>query len=94
MKEFRKNNNIRALSFASADDLMDIMELIPGAVTPLGLLNDTKCRVTWFLDIDFMNGLGLIGVHPNNNTATVWLKAKDLIKLIQKHGNTVNVVQI
>lgn len=94
LKEFRKNNNTKALSFASADDLMDIMGLIPGAVTPLGLLNDSECKVTLFLDNDFMNDSDLIGVHPNDNTATVWLKAKDLVKLIRKHGNTVNIVQI
>ena len=41
-----------------------------------------------------MNDFDLIGVHPNDNTATVWLKAKDLMKLVQKHGNTVNIVQI
>ena len=46
------------------------------------------------LDNDFMNDSDLIGVHPNDNTATVWLKAKDLVKLIQKHGNTVNTIQI
>ena len=73
---------------------MDIMGLIPGAGTPRGLLNDSECKVTLFLDNDFMDDSDLIGVHPNDNTATVWLKAKDLVKLIQKHGNTVNVVQI
>ena len=57
-------------------------------------MNDSECRVTLFLDNDFMNGLGLIGVHPNDNTATVFLKTEDLMKLIQQHGNTVNVVQI
>lgn len=73
---------------------MNIMGLIPGAVTPLGLLNDSECKVTFFFDIDFMNDLGLIGVHPNDNTATVWLKVNDLIELIQRHGNMVNIVQI
>ena len=94
LKEFRKNNNTRPLSFASADDLMEIMGLIPGAVTPLGLLNDTECKVTLFLDNDFIGDLGLIGVHPNYNTATVWIKANDLVTLIQQHGNTVNFVRI
>ena len=60
----------------------------------LGLLNDSECKVTLFLDNDFMNGSELIGVHPNDNTATVWLKVKDLMKIIQKHGNTVNVVRM
>lgn len=94
LKEFRKKNSTRALSFASAVDLMDIMGLIPGAVTPLGLLNDSEHKVTLFLDNEFMNDLGLIGAHPNDNTATVWLKAKDLIELIQRNGNTVNIIQI
>lgn len=94
LKGFRNNNGTRPLSFASADDLMNIMSLIPGAVTPLGLLNDSECKVTLFLDDDFMNGSELIGVHPNDNTATVWLKVNDLIKIIQKHGNSVNVVQL
>lgn len=94
LKEFRKNNYTRALSFASAEDLMNIIGLIPGAVTPLGLLNDSEHKVTLCLDNDFMNDLGLIGVHPNDNTATVWLKATDLVDLIQGHGNTVNIVKI
>ena len=69
LKEFRRANGLRPLSFASADDLMMIMELIPGAVTPLGLLNDSENRVKLYLDSSF--GDGLIGVHPNDNTATV-----------------------
>ncbi len=94
LKEFRRNNNTRPLSFASAEDLMEKMNLIPGAVTPLGLLNDAECKVTLFLDKEFLDDKGLIGVHPNDNTATVWLKVSDLMKLIQQHGNTVNVVRI
>ena len=94
LKEFRKKNNTRALTFASSEELMDIMGLIPGAVTPLGLLNDDERKVQLFLDDHFMSGLGFIGVHPNDNTATVWLKANDLISVIEQHGNRVNVVQI
>jgi len=45
LKEFRKNNNTRPLSFASENDLMEVMQLIPGAVTPFGILNDTECKV-------------------------------------------------
>ena len=73
---------------------MDMMGLIPGAVTPMGLLNDTECRIQWFLDREFIDGDGLIGVHPNDNAATVWLKAADLAELIKEHGNSVNIVEI
>lgn len=92
LKEFKQNNGTRNLSFASEKDLADIMELIPGAVTPLGVLNDSGRIVQVFIDSDLADGL--IGVHPNENTAMVWLKTSDLIKIIEKHGNTVKTVKI
>ena len=91
LKEFRKRFGLRALSFASADDLMAILGLTPGAVTPLGLLNDEEQRVELFLDSAFNE---LIGVHPNDNTATIWLKPQDLVRVIEAHGNVVNVVDL
>ena len=36
----------------------------------------------------------LIGVQPNDNTATVWIKTADLIRLIEEHRNKVRVVEI
>lgn len=92
LREFRKKHGLRNLSFASPDDLMNIMKLISGAVTPLGLLNDEECKVQFFLDEALIGGM--IGVHPNDNTATVWLKSQDLIQIIEEHGNTVHVVEI
>ena len=72
----------RALSFASENDLMQVLGLIPGAVTPLGLLNDAECKAQLYLDEAFFAAPGLIGVHPNDCTATVWLRADDLVALI------------
>ena len=85
LKGFRKQHGLRALSFASAEDLLDIMKLTPGSVTPLGILNDTEHRIHFFLDTEFAGNK--IGVHPNDNTATVWMQADDLMKVIQEHGN-------
>ena len=89
LKAFRKAQGTRNLSFASAKDLMERLGLIPGAVTPLGVLNDETRSVKVFLDQDFLQEPGLVGVHPNENTATVWLKAEDLIRIIREHGNEV-----
>ena len=94
LKEFRQKNNTRPLSFASENDLMNILGLIPGSVTPLGILNDTEMKVKVFLDEDFLNTPGIIGVHPNDNTATVWLKTDDLVSVIKEHGNEIEFVQI
>ena len=91
LKKFRKQHGLRNLSFASAEDLRSILDLIPGAVTPLGILNDQGRRVELYLDAAFSE---LIGVHPNDNTATVWMKTVDLIRIITEHGNKVRVVEV
>lgn len=91
LKAFRQRNGTRSLSFASADDLLAILGLIPGAVTPLGVLNDVDRRVQVFLDEEFLAEPGLIGVHPNDNTATVWLRTNDLIGLLTEHGTRVEL---
>lgn len=86
LKEFKKNNNTRNLSFASENDLMDIMNLKPGSVSPLGLLNDKDLKVKFYIDKDFMKDRQIIGIHPNDNTATIWLKIEDLIDIINENG--------
>ena len=73
---------------------MDIMGLIPGAVTPLGVLNDEERKVQLFLDRAFLDGPGLIGVHPNDNTATIWLKTEDMLRVIQEHGTVIQITEI
>ena len=93
LKEFRAKHNTRNLSFASENDLGEILNLIPGAVTPLGLLNDKELKVHFYIDKDFMNNERIIGIHPNDNTATIWLKVEDLIDIIKENGNQVNVVE-
>ena len=90
LKAFRKMLGVTGLSFASVEELDSILKLYPGAVTPLGLLNDEEKRVTLYIDESFMSGL--IGLHPNDNTATIWMQATDLVKLLRKDGHTVHPI--
>lgn len=71
LKDFWKAHGLRPLSFASPEDLKKYMDLTPGAVTPLGLLNVEGAPITMYLDTEFKDSI--IGIHPNENTATVWL---------------------
>ena len=77
----------RRLSFASEDELGALMGLTKGSVTPLGYMNDAAKKVKFVIDSVFRGGV--IGVHPCDNTATVWLKTEELMSLIRKHGNFV-----
>ena len=55
---------------------------------------DKDNKVHFYLDKEFTEKDALIGVHPNDNTATVWLKTKDLIEIIEENGNQVNIIEI
>ena len=92
LKEFRRQHALRALSFASAEDLLAVLGLIPGAVSPLGILNDIERRVHVYLDREFAGSK--IGVHPNDNTATVWLAFDDLLRIVMDNGNTVHFITL
>lgn len=94
LKEFRKRYDVRPISFASAEDLMKYLNLIPGSVSPLGLLNDKERKVKFYLDDSFFKDEKIIGIHPNDNTATVWLKVDDLINIIKEHGSKIEIINI
>lgn len=92
LKEFRKSQNTRALSFASEEELQEIMSLTAGSVSPFGLLNDENLLVHFYIDKDYDDSV--IGIHPNDNTETIILKVKDLIEIIATHGNEVKILEI
>ena len=94
LKAFREKHGTRSLTFASDADLMKYLGAEPGAVTPLGLLNDKDCRVKFFIDSELLSGDGLISVHPCDNAATVCMKTADLVTLLKEHGNDVEVTDI
>ncbi len=57
-------------------------------------LHDREHKVQLYLDEAFLADPGLIGVHPNDNTATVWMKTQDLIHLLRDYGTEVHVVPV
>ena len=93
LREIRERLGSHRLSFASAQDLRDMLGLAPGSVTPLGALNDADRRVEVVLDQELMDA-GRVTVHPCDNTATVLLATTDLIALLRAHGTTVCVTDL
>lgn len=92
LKSLKNRIGSRPLSFASEDDLHAILGLPKGSVTPLGIINDEAHKVKVILDSAFAGSV--IGVHPNENTATVFLDTDDLVKIIRQCGNFVEFVEI
>lgn len=78
--------NAGKLSFASEQRLEKHLGLGKGAVSPFGALNDDDRAVEVVFDRD-LAAHPLIGVHPNDNTATVILSCPDLLRVVEEHGN-------
>lgn len=76
------------LSFASEKYLEKYLGLAKGAVSPLGILNDKEGAVTVVFDQD-LEKVETIGIHPNQNTATVFMSISHLVTLIKANGNQV-----
>lgn len=93
LKALARQLGSTALSFASAERLQRYLGLSQGEVTPLGVWQDEARAVEVVFDRD-LPGFSRLGVHPNTNTATVWLHFDDLRRLIETHGNPVTFVSV
>jgi len=93
LKKIREQLGTTGLSFASEERLSKYLNLSKGAVSPLGVVNDEEHLVEVVFDKDLINKQKL-GIHPNDNTATVWISFDDLKKLIDNNGNTIHYLNI
>lgn len=76
-----KQINVPRMTFASDDYMLEYLDIRPGSVSPLGLMNDKGNNVNLLIDEDVLN-MEKIAVHPCVNTATLVINTKDLIEKI------------
>jgi len=82
------------LSFADGQYMEAFLDITPGSLSILGLMNDKDNRVQLLIDKDVLQG-EYIGVHPCVNTASLKLKTADLIeKIIPAMGHTPTYVEL
>ena len=79
------------LSFASAEYMEEMLDITPGSVSVMGLMNDTDGRVRLLIDADVLAN-EYVGAHPCINTSSLRIKTVDLKNVIipaLKHEMTV-----
>jgi len=79
------------LSFASPEDMEKYLDILPGAVSVMGLMNDREGAVRLLIDRDVLQGT-LVGCHPCVNTSSIRIPTADLTEIFLpavKHGYTV-----
>lgn len=76
-KEFCRQIQSPRLSFGSAELMEELLDLTPGSVSIMGLMNDTDNRVQLVIDQDVYRE-DAFGCHPCINTTSLKMKASDV----------------
>ncbi len=85
---------IARLSFAPEEKMEELLDLQPGSVSILGLMNDKDSRVRLLIDRDVL-GQETFACHPCKNTSSIRFALSDLTeKLIPAMGHTPTVVTL
>ncbi len=93
-KDFSKQIGSSRLSFAPAEAMERLLDITPGSLSVLGLMNDKDCEVTLYID-KAVTADKYIGVHPCINTSTLKIATTDIIeKIVPATGHTVGFVEL
>lgn len=68
------------LSFAEAEYMERFLDITPGSVSIMGLMNDTENQVRLLMDEDLLNG-EYLGCHPCVNTSSLRLRTRDILDI-------------
>ncbi len=80
-KDISAQINSARLSFAKPEHMEQFLDITPGSLSVLGLMNDTEQRVKLLIDADLYER-EYIGCHPCINTSSLRLKTSDLLEKI------------
>lgn len=80
-KDLSKQIGSSRLSFAGAEYMEQFLDITPGSLSVLGLMNDKDHRVRLLIDQDVLRG-ETVGCHPCINTSSLRLRTCDLIEKI------------
>ena len=76
-KELSSQINSARLSFASPEDMERLLDITPGSVSIMGLMNDKENAVQLLVDEDVLQG-EYLGCHPCINTSSLKMRTKDV----------------
>ena len=80
-KDLSKQIGSSRLSFASGEYMEQFLDITPGSLSVLGLMNDKENRVRLLIDEDVLKG-EFVGCHPCINTSSLRLKTADVVNVL------------
>ena len=93
-KELSAQINSARLSFADAEDMLKYLDIEPGSVSIMGLMNDTEHHVQLLVDEDVLKD-EYVGCHPCVNTSSLKLRTEDVFgPYLKAVGHTMKTVHL
>ena len=78
-KELSGQLGCARLSFGSPEKMEEYLDITPGSVSVLGLMNDRENRVQLIVDEDVLKG-EYLGCHPCINTSSLRIRVADVFE--------------
>jgi Ala-tRNA(Pro) deacylase len=82
------------VTMASAEEVLAVLGVPPGSVTPLGLVNAVPGTVRFVMDRHLAEGFDRIWVHPLTNTASTGLAPADLLRFLAGCGHPATLLDL
>ena len=79
-KELSSQINTARLSFANETHMEKLLDITPGSVSVMGLMNDKENKVQLLIDEDLL-AHPYLGCHPCINTSSLCIKTEDILKI-------------
>lgn len=93
-KELCRELGVARLSFASEENMLRYLDITPGSVSVMGLMNDSENKVRLVIDEEVLQGTE-IGCHPCINTSSIKFATKDLTdKIIPAMHHEFTIVKL
>ena len=93
-KELSGQINSARLSFADPEDMLKYLDIEPGAVSIMGLMNDKGCGVQLLIDEDVLKG-EYLGCHPCVCTSSLKMRTQDVTqKFLPATGHGYRTVRL
>ena len=90
LNQFRRMISAPKIRFAEPEVLSKILSITAGAVSPIGLVNDTNDKVIFMVDEEIWNAKEIC-CHPNINTETLQIPGSEFQKLIKATGTSMEI---
>ena len=93
-KELSAQLGTARLSFAEAEYMEEFLNIMPGSVSVMGLMNDKEHRVRLLIDRELLQD-EFVGCHPCVNTASLKIRMKDILEKFLPHvGHDYTAVEL